>query len=167
MAVVIVGLGNPILSDDGVGIKVAGAVRKLLEGAPGIEVVEAYAGGLRLMEALSGYRSAVIVDALTGGEFPAGTVVRIGAMEGRATRNLLSSHDGDLACALRLGRELGLRLPERIEVIGIEAADVESFSEELSEAVAAALPEAVAAVLSCISREEGRVPGADDQTERL
>lgn len=166
MAVVIVGLGNPILSDDGVGIKVAGAVRKLLAGAPGIEVVEAYAGGLRLMEALSGYRSAVIVDALTSGDFPAGSVVRIGALEGRATRNLLSSHNGDLACALRLGRELGLCLPERIEVIGIEAADVESFSEELSEAVAAALPEAVAAVLACAAPELEWATATDDQTER-
>ncbi|GAW67767.1 peptidase M52 [Geoanaerobacter pelophilus] len=153
MGTVVVGLGNPILTDDGVGIKVAAAVRELLAGT-GVEVVEAYSGGLRLMEAISGYRRAVIVDAMTGG-LPPGTVLRIGALDGRGTRNLHSSHDGDLAGALRLGRELGLNLPELVELVGVEAGDVETFGEELSEAVRAALPQAVAAVMAAAA------PGMD------
>src|ERR1044072_2640099 len=61
---VVVGLGNPILSDDSVGIKVAEQVKRHLSAESGIDVLEAYAGGLRLMEAIAGYDSAIIVDAM-------------------------------------------------------------------------------------------------------
>lgn len=158
MRTVVVGLGNPILSDDGVGIRVAGAVGKLLAGWPGVEVTEAYAGGLRLMEAIAGYDRAVIVDAMTGGGVPPGTVLTLTAAGG--TRNLFCAHDGDLETSLRLGRELGLPLPAEVEVVGIEAQDVVNFSEELSDAVAAALPAAVARVLAVALKNR------DEQTER-
>ena len=147
MRTIVVGLGNPILSDDSVGIKAAALARELLAGRPGVEVVEAYAGGLRLMEALAGYDRAVIVDAVKTGDAPPGTLLLFRAGEGAGTRNLLCAHDSDLETSLRVGRELGLRLPGEIDIIGIEAADVETFSEELSPGVRAALPAAVAEIV--------------------
>lgn len=146
MRTIVVGLGNPILSDDGVGIRVAGLVRERLGGS-GIDVIEAYAGGLRLMEAIAGYDRAIIVDAMKGGVAPPGTIQALSPEGAAATRNTLCTHDGDLATVLTLGRGLGLRLPDRVEVIGIEAHEVERFSEELSDGVAAALPAAVDEVL--------------------
>ena len=148
MRTIVVGLGNPILSDDSVGIKAAGLVKELVADAADIEVVEAYAGGLRLMEAIAGYDRAIIVDAMTSGTCQPGTVVRLKPGEGAGTRNLYCTHDIDLETSLCVGRELGLALPGEIRIIGIEAEDVDNFSEELTSSVRAALPEAVAEILS-------------------
>ena len=147
MRTIVVGLGNPILSDDSVGIKAAGLVRELVAGSERIEVVEAYAGGLRLMEAIAGYDRAVIVDAMTSGTCPPGTVLCLRPGDGARTRNMLCSHDSDLETSLCVGRELGLALPREIRIVGIEAEDVENFSEELTRSVRAALPAAVAEIL--------------------
>ncbi len=147
MRTIVVGLGNPILSDDGVGIKVAGLVKERLASSAGIDVVEAYSGGLRLMEAIAGYDRAIIVDAVKTGRHPPGTIRHLSPDSPTRTRNMLCTHDGDLATALALGRDLGLKLPDSVEIIGIEADEVERFSEELTGPVAAALPDAVAEVL--------------------
>jgi hydrogenase maturation protease len=162
MRTIVVGLGNPILSDDSVGIKVAGLVKQRLAGCDGVDVIEAYAGGLRLMEAIAGYDRAIIVDAVKTGDQPPGTIRRFSLDSPTRTRNTLCTHDGDLTTALSLGRDLGLAMPDSVEIIGIEADEVEHFSEELTGGVAAALPDAVAEVLRCCgvsaSLPEGRQP---------
>jgi len=147
MRTIVVGLGNPILSDDSVGIRVAGLVKERLPAHGHVDVIEAYAGGLRLMEAMAGYDRAIIVDAVKSSLQPAGTIRVFSPDATTATRNTLCTHDADLATVLALGRDLGLALPDRVEIIGIEAHEVERFSEELTPQVAAALPEAVNEVL--------------------
>jgi hydrogenase maturation protease len=147
MRTIVVGLGNPILSDDRVGIRGAGRARQRLGTTSGVDVIEAYAGGLRLMEAIAGYERAIIVDAVTGGLQPPGTIRLFSPDTTVSTRNTLCTHDSDLATVLALGRDLGLKLPDRVEIVGIEADEVERFSEELTPRVAAALPEAVNEVL--------------------
>jgi len=159
MRTVVVGLGNPILSDDGVGISIAALVRERLAAEDAIDVIEAYAGGLRLMEAIAGYERAIIVDAVKSGANPPGTVTSFPLHAAAKSRHTLCAHDGDLATVLTLGRDLGLALPQHVEIIGIEADDVESFGEELSAAVHAALPVAVAEVLRRLHQEEAPVTG--------
>ena len=161
MRTVVVGLGNPILSDDGVGIRVAALLRERLAGMAGVAVVEAYAGGLRLMEAIAGFERALIVDAVQSGTMPPGTVTTFALEEAARTRHTLCAHDGDLATVLRLGRELGLALPQRVEIIGIEAADVETFGEELTPAVRTALSTAVAEVLRRLQQHGAFATGPD------
>jgi hydrogenase maturation protease len=63
MRTLVLGLGNPLLGDDAVGLKVAALVRERLGGAPGVDVEEEEAGGLRLMERMTGYDRAILVDA--------------------------------------------------------------------------------------------------------
>jgi hydrogenase maturation protease len=147
MRTIVVGLGNPILSDDSVGIKVAALVKQAIPENAGVDVVEAYAGGLRLMEAIAGYERAIIVDAMKTGLHKPGTVQMLSLESLTKTRNTLCTHDGDLATAIALGKDLGLALPGLVEIMGIEADDVESFSEELSSGVSKALPLAVADLL--------------------
>lgn len=147
MRTVVVGLGNPILSDDGVGIRVAALVKQRLPDNAGVDVTEAYAGGLRLMEAIAGYERAIIVDAVKSGAHPPGTIMHLAPDSPATTRNTLCTHDGDLSTALALGRDLGLAIPGSVEIIGIEAAEVERFGEELTGQVRGALPQAVAEVL--------------------
>ena len=153
----IIGLGNPLLADDGVGWRVVEALADRLGleiGArdPGacIELDRMALGGLTLMERLVGYRRAILVDAVAGGGEPAGTVsVRpVADLERGAAAHLDSSHDAPLSAALDAGRGLGAQLPSEIIVVGIEAARVDTFDERLSPAVAAAVPDAVTRVLA-------------------
>lgn len=143
----VLGLGNPILGDDAVGLKVAALVSERLGPASPVEVDEEYAGGLRLMERLAGYEKVVLVDALTSGTVPVGTVLLLGPAD-LPTRHAGSSHDVDLPTALRLGAEMGLPMPREISIVGVEADNVLDFCDDCTAAVAASFPEAAAAVLS-------------------
>ena len=148
----VVGLGNPILGDDGVGWRVAERVRERFDD-PDVAVLCLSLGGLSLVEHLAGYRRAVIVDAMTTGASP-GTLHRFDAVAAAdpGAQHTASVHDLSLATALALGRELGLDLPGEIAVVGVEAAPEFEFGEELSEAVARALPDMERAVRDWLSR---------------
>jgi hydrogenase maturation protease len=144
---VIIGLGNPVRTDDGVGLAVARCLRDQLAGTDGVTVEELWAGGLRLVEAMSGYDRAVLVDALHTGDQPAGTVRRLSLSDLGGARTTTCVHDTSLPTALEIWRRLGAPLPQEISVWGIEAQDLDSFSEELTASVAQAVPRAAAAIL--------------------
>jgi hydrogenase maturation protease len=142
--VLVLGIGNPILGDDGVGWRVAGTVGEHLAGE-GVEVDCIALGGLSLMERLVGYDRAILVDAFHGSGDPPGTVRARGLDEvpGREATHLDAAHDVPLRVALAAGRALGATLPEAITVVSVEAARVDTFDEDLSPDVAAAVPCAV------------------------
>ncbi len=155
--VIVVGLGNPILGDDGVGWRVADGVEAWLATRPpaertGVTVERLAVGGLTLMERLVGHRDAILVDAMLTGDVAPGTVrtLDVSQVPGRAAGHLDAAHDASLADALAAGRALGAALPERITIVAIEAAQVAAFSEEMTPAVAAAVAPAIAAVLAAI-----------------
>jgi hydrogenase maturation protease len=153
MKTVVIGLGNPILSDDGAGVRASRLLREALGGRADIEVKEAYAGGIRLMDELVGYGRAVIVDAMVTGRHRPGTVRRLPPSELGAARNTSSTHDTNLATAIEMGRMLGLELPGEVLLWGIEAGDVETFGEELTGAVERALPVVVEEILECLETD--------------
>jgi hydrogenase maturation protease len=150
---VIIGMGNPLLSDDGVGIAAARAVAEQVRREAGpnadLTVTELHTGGLRLMEAMAGFKRAVVVDAMRSGAAP-GSLKRFDPVDFVTTRNTVSSHDTDFATACELGRLAGVPLPEQVMFWGIEAREVELFGEQLSSEVAAALPGAVAMIAARI-----------------
>ena len=74
MDTIIIGLGNPVLADDGVGLKIVACLAKRLRGQPGVAVTQLCCGGINLMEAMAGHDRAVIIDAITGGGGKPGTV---------------------------------------------------------------------------------------------
>lgn len=139
----ILGLGNPIVSDDSVGLRVVAELRTRLAGRPDVVVDEDYWGGLRLMEHMAGYARVIVVDAICTGGVP-GTLHEL-AVDSLPTQRSSSSHDVNLATALELGRTAGLALPtnESIRLLGIEAEDVINFSDACTPAVAEAIPKAV------------------------
>lgn len=143
----IIGLGNPILTDDAVGIKVARALEAGDsmggEGLPdGVQVAEASVGGLRLMELMIGYERVVLIDAIKtpGGQPGHVSILSVDALP--RTLNTASSHDTNLTTALEAGRRLGAKLPadEHIHIVAIEAEDVLTFGERCTPAVEAAIP---------------------------
>ncbi len=159
MRTLILGLGNPILGDDSVGLKVAEAVRDRLLPNAAIEVDVDYWGGLRLMERLVGYDRVIIIDAICTGGQPAGTLVRLGP-DDLPTQHTASAHDVDLPTGLKLAESMGLPMPKDITIIGIEAERVLDFCEELTPAVMNALPAAVGAVLDLLGNATATGPSA-------
>lgn len=130
--ILVIGLGNPILGDDGVGWQVGeqiqSQIRSCIEGNLGngftrVDVECAAEGGLRLMELMVGYDYAVVVDALVTGEKPQGAVtcIPLEALPDYTVGHVSSPHNTTLQTAMRLGRELDLHLPRSVTIIGIEA----------------------------------------------
>lgn len=136
----VIGLGNPILTDDGIGVHVARAVAETLPESSGIDVIELAVGGLALMESMVGYERVILIDALYAAENETGRVRVFDAGDLASTLNTASSHDADLPTALRLGRSLGAALPEdqAIQIVGVTAHDVLTFGESPSPRVRAA-----------------------------
>lgn len=139
----IIGLGNPILGDDGVGIAVARELKARLPGDRAITVKELSVGGLRLMEEMAGYDRVIVVDAIKTGSRPAGTVSLLTLDDVSMPLHAASSHDATLSCAITAGRRMGIELPEDISFIAIEVADAGTFGENLSPEVSASLPHAL------------------------
>ena len=133
-------MGNPILSDDGVGLLVAGRLAEEPLQA-GVEVAVSEVAGLRLLELVRGFTRVVIIDALKSpadaGREP-GEVVRYEAEDFAGGHRYGSAHSIGLGTVLELGRRLGYDMPGEVVVYAIEAEDVETFGEDLSPPVAAA-----------------------------
>lgn len=174
MKILVVGLGNPILGDDGVGWKVAEEVCKNLpslhlrhlssiEGGEGDVVVECLSlGGIGLMEHLIDYDRTILVDAFSS-DAPVGSisVLKLSQLPNYSAYHITSAHDTSLQKAMQLGREMGAHLPDDVMVVGIAIEPIHEFSEELSPAVARVVPCVVNIVLDLIreilkEREEER-----------
>lgn len=152
MKILVVGLGNPILTDDGVGVQVARAVENALAPQPveGVFVTEASVGGLRLMEMMVGIDQVILIDAMIHGDLSPGSIRRLTLDELRGispTQHSASAHDTSLVTALEMGRRMGLPLPQQIVIYGVAVENVGDFGDAPTPAVARAIPQVTAAVL--------------------
>jgi hydrogenase maturation protease len=154
LGTLVIGLGNPILSDDGVGVRIAEEVSKQLSDDGDIEVTEVSVGGLTLMESMIGYDRVILIDALQLKESQPGAIHRMSLDDLRAisaTQHSASPHDTTLVTALEMGKKIGLKLPEEIIIYAIEVENILDFSEELTPSVAAAVPKAIQTILEELS----------------
>jgi hydrogenase maturation protease len=149
MKTLVLGLGNPILTDDGVGVRVAEAVRAALPVDSGIEVSEASVGGLSLMERLVGYERVILIDAFHPATHP-GAIHRLTLTDLQnisPTQHSASAHDTSLVTALTMARRMELSLPQEFVIYAIEVENITDFGEQPTPAVAAAIPQAAMMVL--------------------
>jgi hydrogenase maturation protease len=152
----VLGLGNPILTDDGVGIHVARAVASRLASDPvlanGVHFAEASVGGLRLLEFLAGYDRVILVDAIQTPNGLPGNVCRLSPSDLQSSLHAGSTHDLSFQGALAWGRQTGMALPDDddIRIVAIKAQDVLTFGETCTPAVAAAIPRGVELVLALL-----------------
>jgi hydrogenase maturation protease len=170
----VLGLGNPILTDDGVGVRVAEAVQAALVAdcaddngvssapqqavmpADTIDVQEVSVGGLTLMECMLGYERVILVDACELEDAAPGTIRRMSMDDLRSfspTQHSASPHDASLTTAMNFGQQMGLPLPTEIVIYAIGVENVMDFSDQPTPAVAAAIPTVTAAVLAELRRE--------------
>ncbi len=146
MKTLVLGIGNPILSDDGAGIRVAREVEKQLKD-PQVTVAETSAAGLRLLDSIIGYDEVIIIDVIQTGEGNAGQIYRMEPKDFSFTKRFSSPHQINLVTALELGKMLNLAMPQEISIFAVEAKDITSFSEKCTPEVEQAIPKVVKMVL--------------------
>jgi hydrogenase maturation protease len=146
--ILVIGLGNPILGDDGVGWRIAERVGSALQALnsepPAVEVDCLSLGGLGLMERMLGYERVVVIDAVTSGKHPPGTVtcMALEDLPDPGAGHTSSAHDTSLQNAIAVGRLMGAQLPGEIRLVLVEIEPVSDFCEELSQPVEASIPAA-------------------------
>jgi hydrogenase maturation protease len=165
----VIGLGNPILGDDGVGWRVAEAVKKQLslppsplpkgEGSQEVDVDFLSLGGLSLMEHLIGYQRAILIDEFALDE-PTGSilVLKLSDLPNYSAFHTTSLHNTSLQNAIKLGKSMGAQLPDDVTVVGIATKHVCDFSEMLSALVADAVPQATQIILNLVKQFDEQSP---------
>ena len=155
MKTLVLGLGNPILSDDGVGVRVAREVADQVK-SPQVTVSETNVAGLGLLDAIVGYDKVIIIDAIQTGKGQAGQIYRMGSEDFSLTKHFSSPHQVNLATALELGKMLGLAMPREITIFAVEAKDVSTFSEKCTSEVEEVIPEVVKMVLGELDEQHSQ-----------
>ena len=139
MKTLVLGLGNPILCDDGVGLRVARAVEGKLN-RQDVTVAEASIASLDLLDLIVDFDRAIIIDAIRTRDGKAGQIYRLEPTVFNDTRHAAPPHGLNLATALELGNRLGLAVPHEIVIFAIEVENVTSFGEECTPEVERAIP---------------------------
>jgi len=144
----VIGVGNLLRCDDGVGIHI---VNRLREEAPHIDALDAALGSVELLEAMKGYDRVFVLDAAeTGGE--PGTVYRVNLKEGDVPPALTHSHGIDVLTTLRLGEALyGGEMPGEVILMAVEAEDVTTLRETCTERVEEAIGRVVKEIVATTS----------------
>ncbi len=134
--ILVLGLGNTLISDDGIGIYIIRELKERLKfWQHQLDFVESSTGGIRLLDELSGYKMAIIVDSIITGTVTPGEAI----IYELNTQQLLpkqlhrtTGHTLTLPEVLLLGKELGYNMPESILIFAIEIKDNLTIKEELS-----------------------------------
>ena len=138
--ILLLGLGNEMLKDDGIGIYAARCLKEIFAGR--IEIKESAECGLYLIDLISGYRKVLIIDAIKTERLKVGEILSFDIEELPKVFSF-SPHYAGLPFSLTIARKFGIHLPEEIRVIAIEVEDPYTFEEGLSLRVNKTLPEVV------------------------
>jgi len=143
------GVGNPLMRDDGVGPRVVELLRSAYSFPENVDVVDAGTMSFMILDLLRGIDHLVLVDAVQNTEHPVGTVVVLTPEEMAPNEVLHSMHDTGIVDVLQAAALMG-GAPETI-AIGVQIDSIEEWVLELSEPVAEAVPVAAAAVIDTLA----------------
>ena len=157
MRILVLGLGNDLYGDDGVGLHAVRLLKEEWAGRNGegertdqVDFVECSLSGLALLDVFLGYDALVIIDTIVNSE-PVTGQVRI--LEGTELRDFPgpSPHYVSIPQTLTIGRQLGLTVPRRVKIVAVEAKDLYRLGEGLSEDMTRRLPEVIEATKGVLS----------------
>lgn len=153
MNVLVLGLGNSIMGDDAVGLRVAQEVKRRIGERAGVDVRESSDAGVGLLDRIVGYEGLIVVDAVRSGD-PRGTILEPSLQQLPSQPASIDFHGMGLLGVLKLGERMGLDMPRTIGIVGIAVEGEFEVSEGLSPEVERAVPLAADRVmekLACMS----------------
>jgi hydrogenase maturation protease len=152
----VLGLGNDILMDDGIGPRLVRDLGPLFEN-PDMHFDIACCGGLEIMEFIKGFDKVVFIDAIRTINGKPGDIYYFNPSDFKETLHLSSLHDVGFLTALDLGNSLDLCLPTDLHIIAIEIIEDMEFSEELTQQLQeeySKIKKEVATIIRRISKRE-------------
>lgn len=145
--IAVIGVGNLLVSDDGVGIRVLREFRGSVADTR-VTCFECERGGLDLLDKLANFDRAIVIDAAMTDNHPQGTVLTFTLRKPFTLGTLPSLHTIDLDAVLAFGSVAGVKLPDEVTVYTVEAADIETFGAGCTPNVRSAIPDVVAQLKS-------------------
>jgi len=147
MKTLILGFGNPILTDDAVGIRIA---EELAVEFPDITVESTSEAGLSILDEVTGYDKLVIIDSIKTGKGKPGELYKLELEDLKPRSDFSSSHGLDIATAFKLGERLGYPMPKQVSIYAVEVKDNTTFGEECTPE----LKQSISLIVGQIIKEE-------------
>lgn len=154
MRIIVIGLGNPVLTDDAAGIRISGLLEQKLQNVTfpeniEIRVTQNESGGWDILDLAEGYDVLILVDALLDKSLKPGELQWHNEQIVSSIR-LRGIHSMDVFSALEYGKKLKLKVPDTIMVLGVGVKDIFTFSEQCTPEVEEAIERAAGMVLEKI-----------------
>ena len=144
MKTLVLGIGNPILSDDAIGIKIA---EQLESRKPGLAVEQTNEAPVALIDLITGYDRLIIIDSIKTEQVKPGELYKLEIDDFNVSQNIAFSHGMDIATAFEVGRNLGCPMPELVKIYAVEVKDNETFAEECTPEVTQRIPALVEQII--------------------
>jgi hydrogenase maturation protease len=149
MRTLILGIGNSILGDDGVGIRVARQLARLVKDK-NIDVVEANVDGLNLLDFILEYDRLIVIDAIVTEDGGVGEIYRLKPEQiCQPSGSAISPHHFNLATTLEIGKRLfPNKIPGEVTVYAVGTQEVAQVTEEMTDRVENAVPKVAGLILA-------------------
>jgi hydrogenase maturation protease len=145
------GIGNEILTDDGIGIKLLNDLQGRIS-FPGVSFLNASNGGLDILEMIKDFQEVIIIDAIKTTNGRPGEVYYFTPEDVHETLHISNFHDISFLDAIKLGQLLKINIPGKIHIIAIEIVDDMEFNDRFSPLILEKYDKIKSDVLEVISR---------------
>ena len=149
---IILGMGNELFGDDGAGVLVARKLQKILKDQKEITIESTNWGGFRIIDLLSGYKNAIVVDSLKTGMQPVGYIHKLDYRCLINSVRMISFHDINFATAVEFAKQMKIPMPETISVYAIEVKETETMTEIITNEVKDAVEKCVYQILDEVNQ---------------
>lgn len=135
------GIGNPILSDDSVGLRVVDKIEEILSPNYHIDFYKLALSGIALLDIISGYNHLILIDVIKTGKDEVGTLNKYEVSDFKDSIHLSSPHQLNFPTVIKLARKTGIPIPDKIDIFTIEVDNIYTISEECSPTIKKKIPE--------------------------
>jgi len=158
MRTLVLGIGNSILGDDGVGVHVAQELSRKIKDE-NVDVRDTSVDGLNLLEFIMGYDKLVVIDAIMTEDGEVGEIYRLKPEEVcQPSHSAISPHHFNLATTLEIGKKLfPEEMPKEVTVFAVDTQEVARVTEEMTGKVKEAIPRVISLVLEELAQQRIRL----------
>lgn len=146
--ILVLGIGNDILQDDGIGIRLVRDLSRMEDFPQGIQFETTTLGGLEIVEIIRDYEKVIIIDAIKTANGVPGDISCYSPADFRETLHLTNLHDINFLTSLELAKRVGIRIPEEVRIIAVEIIEDREFGADLTPEMKEKYP----GILSSVSR---------------